>query len=700
VNRKTKYLLTFLTVTFIALLTVSPIFSQGKGKSGGGDGQGTPNGNAHQDQHGGGSSKDKSTDSNTSGNPHQGQNSGSAPQQPATDTSTQSPNLLGCQKNNPSRLDCSSLDVTGVCQAGTAVFTITNTGSPGDGDMRAPTQYRIVVDGVVVETGTIQLGGGGSMQVTYSGSGGSVTLEADQQVGHPGHSQPRVTLDCGPATTPPPPPPPPPPNLSVDIICNLDGYVVFTITNNGGDMPDPVPYVVTDMNGNILDQNTLQLSAAQSTTLEYWGGNGPVTLNIDNNLIITNGDCPTTTEPPPTDTPPAPSLTADAACNLDGYVIFVVTNTGADMTDPVSYVVTDSNSNVIDQNSLQLTAGQFTTLEYWGGDSALTLNIADGQVVVTQDCQPPTTEPPPTDTPPAPSLTANGACNLDGYVIFVVTNTGADMTDPVSYIVTDANGNVIDQNSLQLTTGQFTTLEYWGGDSALTLNIADGQVVVTQDCQPPTTEPPPTDTPPAPSLTANATCNLDGYVVFTVTNTGGDMTDPVAYTVTDANGSIVSQSTLQLAAGQSTTLEFWGGDGALTLNIADGQLVVTQECQPPTTEPPRTEPPPTQAPLGCQKNNPDRLDCSTLNVKATCDGGTAVFTITNGGKPGEGDMRAPTQYRIIVDGVVVETGTVQLNGGASVQVTYSGGGTVTLEADQQIGHPGNSQPKATISCSS
>jgi len=264
---------------------------------------------------------------------------------------------LGCQKNNPSRLDCSSLSVSGVCDAGTAVFTITNTGEAGNGDMRAATQYRIIVDGVVVESGSVQLAGGQSMTISYSG-GGTVTLEADQQVGHPGNSHPQTTLSCSaPATS------------------------------------TPIP----------------------------------------------------TTEVPPTEEP--------------------------------------------------------------------------------------TTEVPPTEEP-------------------------------------------------------------------------------TQEVTPtpePTTEVPPTEEP-------------------------------------------------------------------------------TQE---PTLPPVTSTPTPTPTgPLGCQKNNPTRLDCSSLQVTATCDGDLAVFTIRNTGKAGEGDMRAPTEYRIIVDGVVVYTGTVQLSGSDSMTITYNGEGTVKLEADQQIGHPG------------
>ena len=105
-----------------------------------------------------------------------------------------------------------------------------------------------------------------------------------------------------------------------------------------------------------------------------------------------------------------------------------------------------------------------------------------------------------------------------------------------------------------------------------------------------------------------------------------------------------------------------------------------------------------ESPLGCQRNNPDRLDCSSLEVSGVCEGDVAIFTITNTGEPGEGDMRAPTEYRLIVDGVVVETGTVQLAGGESIEIRYDGGGTVTLEVDQQIGHPGRSQPQVTLTC--
>ena len=89
-----------------------------------------------------------------------------------------------------------------------------------------------------------------------------------------------------------------------------------------------------------------------------------------------------------------------------------------------------------------------------------------------------------------------------------------------------------------------------------------------------------------------------------------------------------------------------------------------------------------------------------MSVSGYCDGTTAVFVIRNTGEPGEGDMVMPTEYRLIQDGVVIDSGSVQLAGGDTMTVRYDGGGEVTLEADQQIGHPGKSQPQATLNCGS
>jgi hypothetical protein len=226
----------------------------------------------------------------------------------------------------------------------------------------------------------------------------------------------------------------------------------------------------------------------------------------------------------------------------------------------------------------------------------------------------------------------------------------------------------------------------------------------------PTEEPTP---PPDLDLTATAYCNEVGFPAFDITNVGADMTEPVSYIVYDANGVLIDEWTLQLAAGETYTLSY-GIPGTFTLEIGGGLVVAVADCNTTPTEEPTTEPTeeptvepteepspePTEEPtLGCQGNNPDRLDCSSLQVSGTCMDGVAVFTIRNTGEGGNGDMRAPTEYRLYVDGVLVETGEVSLLGGESMEISYDGGGTVRLEADQQVGHPGQSHPRTTLHCS-
>ena len=94
--------------------------------------------------------------------------------------------------------DHSSLEVTGECIDSDAVFTITNTGDPGDGDMDGPSEYRVYRNDVLEDTQNFQLEGGESLIVTVSANGDTIRLEADQRPGHPGTSQPQATVeDCG-----------------------------------------------------------------------------------------------------------------------------------------------------------------------------------------------------------------------------------------------------------------------------------------------------------------------------------------------------------------------------------------------------------------------------------------------------------------------------------------------------------------------
>ncbi|MCH8330506.1 MAG: hypothetical protein IH946_03855, partial [Bacteroidetes bacterium] len=94
--------------------------------------------------------------------------------------------------------DHSSIEVSGSCQGNLIVFNISNTGDPGTGDMTAPSEYRIYRDDSLMTTQSFQLNGGSSFGVTQTADGHTYRLEADQRPGHPGNSQPRVTIEnCG-----------------------------------------------------------------------------------------------------------------------------------------------------------------------------------------------------------------------------------------------------------------------------------------------------------------------------------------------------------------------------------------------------------------------------------------------------------------------------------------------------------------------
>jgi len=94
--------------------------------------------------------------------------------------------------------DKSSIQVTGECISPDAVFTITNTGKPGEGDMAGPSEYRVYRNDILEETNTFQLAGGESLIVTVLADCDTIRLEADQRPGHPGSSQPQETIeDCG-----------------------------------------------------------------------------------------------------------------------------------------------------------------------------------------------------------------------------------------------------------------------------------------------------------------------------------------------------------------------------------------------------------------------------------------------------------------------------------------------------------------------
>jgi hypothetical protein len=100
----------------------------------------------------------------------------------------------------PCSLPCdnSSLSVEGECVNDSIVFTVTNTGTPGSGDMDCFSPVRLYIDGVYIWLDSLQLNGGESFVYNFAGDGQTWRLEVDQHPLHPGNSNPNATIElCG-----------------------------------------------------------------------------------------------------------------------------------------------------------------------------------------------------------------------------------------------------------------------------------------------------------------------------------------------------------------------------------------------------------------------------------------------------------------------------------------------------------------------
>lgn len=95
--------------------------------------------------------------------------------------------------------DHSSLSVTGSCvNDSLACFTVTNTGSPLNGFMQGPSEFRILVNNILVYTGYLQLCGGCDTTICWPAQGNTIRFEVDQRPGHPGNSHPNDEIEqCG-----------------------------------------------------------------------------------------------------------------------------------------------------------------------------------------------------------------------------------------------------------------------------------------------------------------------------------------------------------------------------------------------------------------------------------------------------------------------------------------------------------------------
>ena len=95
--------------------------------------------------------------------------------------------------------DMSSVEVVSACVGDSlACFTVSNSGSPTNGNMQGPTDWRLYENGILATSGTVQLCGGCDTTMCFPANGNTLRLEVDQRPGHPGNSHPNTTLEgCG-----------------------------------------------------------------------------------------------------------------------------------------------------------------------------------------------------------------------------------------------------------------------------------------------------------------------------------------------------------------------------------------------------------------------------------------------------------------------------------------------------------------------
>lgn len=364
------------------------------------------------------------------------------------------------------------LTVNGSCTAnnGTATFTITNNGA----DMAAPYPYVIVdASGAVVSSGAIDLDANQSTTVTYTGASPSYTFAT------PSDASLTTTVDMSACVNAAPPPPPAPPaDLTVSGVCAANnGTATFTITNQGSDMTAPYSYVILDANGAVAGTGTIDLAANQSTVISVTGSSTSYTFATPNDAALTTvvdmsaclAAAAAAAPPPPPVLPPADLSISGACTAVGGTATFVLTNNGADMTVPYPYTITDASGAVVQTGTISLLAGQSITLAVNGPSTGYTF-ATPGDPALTTVADMTTCVLPP---PPPPSLSANGVCVSPDLAEFTVTNNGGDMTAPVTFTITDQNGNVVQSGKIQLKAGESVTLQVTGPNQVYILNLTD-----------------------------------------------------------------------------------------------------------------------------------------------------------------------------------------------------------------------------------
>lgn len=508
-----------------------------------------------------------------------------------------------------------TLHVSVVCTLNGITFTVSNSGQ----SMTTPDSLNITdaTGAVVVVDDTLLLASGASKSYTIPNSYGTLTLTTVDT-----HLSFSTYCNL-------------PPSLTGSVICQPDGSVQFIIANSSTDTDASQSYTVTDGSGNTVQTGTVNAARNSSQTITVSGYHAILTFTTSgtpavSTTVTLNSSC---AEPP--------VLAASSICQIDGTVVFTVTNTSSATNANQSYTVTDNLGNVVQTGTITAAANGGTqtitvnnaflnkpvTLSSNGGAQGATTVISN-----VRSCNQP------------PVLTGAASCTVAAS-IFTITNNSQDTAANQSYTITDGSGNTV-------ATGTITTAANGGTQTITltgvygTLNFASSgspasttTVNINNNCQQP------------PVLSAASICHVDGSVDFVITNTSAHTAANQPYTITDSLGNVVQTGTITAAAN--------GGTQTITIITAFLNKPVTLNsnggAQGPTTVVTSTQ--------SC--NQPP-----VLTGVASCTVAASIFTITNSSQ----DTAAGQPYTITDgSGNTVATGTITANpNGGTQTITLTG----------------------------
>jgi Tol biopolymer transport system component/PKD repeat protein len=360
------------------------------------------------------------------------------------------------------------------------------------------------------------------------------------------------------------------PNLRVTGTCSADRTATFRVTNSGGAMTTPDQVTIFNNAGTAIRVDSLMLGNGEYRDYIITDQSGTVTFRTNDSNLTASTDC---------EYPPAIRVVATCTGNLATFTIY---NDDGPMTSTQAYTVRNSAGTQVRSGSFQMARNATPIVVTVPGGSnpydtyTFQSSGSTGTFSVAHNCA----------TQPALSIT--GICA--GDVTFTITNSSShDMVTPQTFTISNTAGDDVTpvNNSFQLVAGGSRTITLTGLDPyagyTLTTHGFTGNYTRTQDCNRPI---------------INVTSACAEPIVFTITNTGGDMLSAQSFRITNAAGDDVTPATntFQLGNGESTTIRLIGrdpyagytlttngfaGDDTQTQNCAQPNFVVTSVCADP-----------------------------------------------------------------------------------------------------------------------